>query len=458
MIHRRSFLASLASTLAVRLDAAPTQPPNIVFILCDDLGYGDLGCYGSRIPTPNLDRMAAAGVRFTNFSSADPVCSPSRAALLTGRYPTRVGVPHVFFPQDKGGMNLDEVTLANVLKNRGYRTICIGKWHLGRPVEYLPTSRGFDEYFGIPYSNDMNPRVLMHNTEVIEQETDLSTLTPRYTEQAIRFIRTNRISPMFLFLPQTYPHIPLGASERFRGKSSEGLYGDVVQEIDWSVGQIRHALKVNGLEQNTLVIFTSDNGPWYQGSPGKLRGRKNTTYEGGVREPFIAAWPGKIRANRVCDGLASMLDIFPTVARLCGAALPAKPLDGIDMWPLLTGQEASIDREVLLYFDGWDLQCARWNSWKLHVARHNTAAYTPPPSEGRLNYSLARPELYNLASDPDESYDVAPQNPQIVAEMQRRIDSLLPSFPEEVQKSWAEAQKRRSNPNVPAGAYPRPNL
>jgi arylsulfatase A len=435
MIHRRSFLATMASALATRLAAAPSKPPNIVFVLCDDLGYGDLGCYGSKIPTPNLDRMAAAGVRFTNFSSADPVCSPSRAALLTGRYPTRVGVPHVFFPQDKGGMNLDEVTLANVLKNNGYRTICIGKWHLGRPVEYLPTSRGFDEYFGIPYSNDMNPRVLMHNTEVIEQEVDLSTLTPRYTEQAIRFIRENRGSPMFLFLPQTYPHIPLGASERFRGKSPEGLYGDVVQEIDWSVGEIRRTLRENG-----------------------LRGRKNTTYEGGVREPFLAVWPGKIPSNRVCDGLASMLDMFPTIARQCGAALPAKPLDGIDIWPLLTGRKASIDREALLYFDGWDLQCARWMNWKLHVARHNTAAYTPPPPEGRLNYSLARPELYNLASDPDESYDVAPQNPRIVAEIQRRIESLLPSFPEEVQKSWAEAQSRRSNPSVPAGAYPKPNF
>jgi hypothetical protein len=192
MIHRRSFLASMASTLAAHLAAAPSKPPNIVFILCDDLGYGDLGCYGSKIPTPNLDSMAAAGVRFTNFSSADPVCSPSRAALLTGRYPTRVGVPRVFFPQDKGGMNLDEVTLANVLKDRGYRTICIGKWHLGRPLEYLPTSRGFDEYFGIPYSNDMNPRVLMHNTEVIEREIDLSTLKPRYMEQDIRFVRVGR--------------------------------------------------------------------------------------------------------------------------------------------------------------------------------------------------------------------------------------------------------------------------
>src|SRR5579883_465539 len=456
MIDRRSFLVSMASTVAGHLTAAPSRPPNIVLILCDDLGYGDLGCYGSRIPTPNLDRMASDGVRFTNFSSADPVCSPSRAALLTGRYPTRVGVPHVFFPQDKGGMNLDEVTLANALKNRGYRTICIGKWHLGRPAEYLPTSRGFDEYFGIPYSNDMNPRVLMHNTEVIEQEADLSTLTQRYTERAIRFIRENRSSPMFLFLPQTYPHIPLGASERFRGKSSEGLYGDVVEEIDWSVGEIRRTLKETGLEQNTLVIFTSDNGPWYQGSAGKLRGRKNTTYEGGVREPFIARWPGQIPAGQVCDALASMLDVFPTVTRLCGGALPPKPLDGIDMWPLLTGRKKSLERPPLLYFDGWDLQCARWMNWKLHIARHNTAAYTPPPPEGRLNYSLARPELYNLASDPDESYDVAPQNPEIVAQLQARIAEMLSGFPEPVQKAYAEAQARKVNPATPAGAYPRP--
>src|SRR5579872_331622 len=340
---RRELLKGVGGTGAFaclsRLRAASAPPPNVVMILCDDLGYGDLGCYGSRIATPNLDHLASEGVRFTNFNSADPVCSPSRSALLTGRYPTRVGVPRVLFPTDPEGMNLDETTMADMLKARSYRTMCIGKWHLGRPERYLPTSRGFDEYFGIPYSNDMNPRVLMHNTEVIEQEADLSTLTPRYTEQAIRFLRENRGSPMFLFLPQTYPHIPLGASERFRGKSPEGLYGDVVQEIDWSVGEIRRAIKDSGLEQNTLVIFTSDNGPWYQGSAGKLRGRKNTTYEGGVREPFIAAWPGKIPASRVCDGLASMLDMFPTIVRQCGAELPAKPLDGIDIWPMLTGQK-----------------------------------------------------------------------------------------------------------------------
>ncbi len=452
-IGRRAFLAGMASAAGLR--AAPGRPPNVVFIMCDDLGYGDLSCYGSKIQTPNLDRMAAEGVRFTNFSSADPVCSPSRAALLTGRYPTRVGVPHVFFPDDKTGLSLDETTLADALKARQYKTMCIGKWHLGRPEPYLPTSRGFDEYFGIPYSNDMNPRVLMHNREVIEQTADLTTLTARYTEQALKFIEANRASPFFLYMPHTFPHIPLGASERFRGKSSEGLYGDVVEELDWSVGEVRRALKQHGIDKNTLVMFTSDNGPWYQGSPGKLRGRKNTTYEGGVREPFIAAWPGRIPKGRVTNGLASMLDVFPTVAKLCGAAPPAKPLDGLDIWPMLSGQKESIEREVLLYFDGWDLQCARWMNWKLHLSRHNTAAYAPPPPEGRLVYTLARPELYNLATDPDESYDVAPENPQIVAEMTRRIDALLPGFPAEVQKAWAEAQARRSNPNVPAGAYPR---
>ena len=456
MLDRRGFLSSVGATLASQAIGAPARTPNIVFILCDDLGYGDLACYGSKIRTPNLDRMAAEGMRFTNFSSADPVCSPSRAALLTGRYPTRVGVPRVLFPQDKEGLSLDETTLANALKTRGYKTMCVGKWHLGRPDEYLPTSRGFDQYFGIPYSNDMNPRVLMRNTEVIEQTADLATLTQRYTEQATRFIEASQAAPFFLYMPHTYPHIPLGASEKFRGTSSEGLYGDVVEELDWSVGEVRHALRKAGIEGNTLVMFTSDNGPWYLGSPGKLRGRKNTTYEGGVREPFIAAWPGKIPKGRVCDGLASMMDIFPTVARLCGASLPAKTLDGLDIWPLLAGRKSSIEREALLYFDGWNLQCARWMNWKLHLARYNNAAYTPAPPEGRLNYTLARPELYNLASDPDESYDVAPENPQVVAEILRRIDALLPGFPREAQSAWADSKGRRSDPAVPAGAYPRP--
>ena len=456
MLDRRAFLVTTGLLSASGIFAQQGRTPNIVFILCDDLGYGDLGSYGSSIRTPNLDRMAAEGVRFTNFTSADPVCSPSRAALLTGRYPTRVGVPRVFFPQDKDGLALDETTLANALKSQGYSTMCIGKWHLGRPDAYLPTSRGFDEYFGIPYSNDMNPRVLMHNTQVIENEAPLDSLTQRYTEQAVKFIEAKKGGPFFLYMPHTFPHIPLDASARFRGKSAQGIYGDVVEEVDWSVGEVRAALKRAGVEQNTLVMFTSDNGPWYLGSPGKLRGRKNTTYEGGVREPFLAVWPGKVPKGRVCDGLASMLDIFPTVTRLCGAKPPAKPLDGIDVWPLLSGRTQSIDREVLLYFDNWDLQCARWMNWKLHIARHNTAAYAPAPPGGRFSYLLAKPELYDLAKDPDESYDVAPENPKIVEDMMRRANALLLTFPAEVQKAWADAKARGSDPNLSTGAYGRP--
>jgi arylsulfatase A len=455
-VSRRSFLASAGAAAASHLIAAPAATPNIVFIFCDDLGFGDLGSYGSKIRTPNLDRLAAEGVRFTNFCSADPVCSPSRAALLTGRYPTRVGVPNVLFPQDKNGLNLDEVTMADMLKARGYKTMCIGKWHLGRPSEYLPTSRGFDEYFGIPYSNDMTPRVLMHNTDVLEQTAGLETLTQRYTDQAVRFVNSSKGSPFFLYMPHTFPHIPLAASARFRGKSPMGLYGDVIEEIDWSVGEVLRALKQNGLERNTLVMMSSDNGPWYQGSPGKLRGRKNTTYEGGVREPFIARWPGRIPAGRVADGLASMMDIFPTVARQCGAELPKKPLDGIDIWGLMTGAVPSIDRPPLLYFSGWNLQCARWMNWKLHVARHNTAAYAPAPPGGTHNFQLPHPELYNLATDPDESYDVAAENPQIVEKMQAKISQMLAGFPKPVQDAYAETQNRKVNPELPAGAYPRP--
>jgi len=453
---RRGFLGSAAAAAGSRLWGAETKTPNIVFILCDDLGYGDLGCYGSRIETPNLDRLAAEGVRFTNFCSADPVCSPSRAALLTGRYPTRVGVPRVLFPQDRDGLKLDETTMANVLKARGYKTMCIGKWHLGRPVEYLPTSRGFDEYFGIPYSNDMNPRVLMHNTEVIEETANLETLTGRYTSEARRFIAESKGSPFFLYMPHTFPHIPLAASQRCRGKSKEGLYGDVVQEIDWSVGEVLQSLKQSGLDGNTLVMFSSDNGPWYQGSPGKLRGRKNTTYEGGVREPFIARWTGRIPAGRVSNALASMMDVFPTVTRLCGGAMPSKPLDGIDIWPLLDGDRRSIDRQPLLYFDNWDLQCARWMDWKLHIARHNTAAYTPAPPGGRRSYLLPKPELYNLASDPDESYDVAPGHPDVVEQIQSKIGAMIKDFPEQVLQAYAEAKARAADPNTPAGAYPQP--
>jgi arylsulfatase A len=439
-MDRRDFLKTTAASFLLPLMVTSGKNPNFAFIYGDDLGYGDLGCYGSRIPTPNLDRMAEEGMRFTQFYSANPVCSPSRAALLTGRYPTRVGVPRVLFPNDKTGLPDDEMTIAQMLKAKGYKTMCVGKWHLGHLPQFLPTSRGFDEYFGIPYSNDMSPRPLMHNLEILEEPAALETLTPRYTEQALKFIESSKGSPFFLYMPHTYPHIPLGASERFRGKSAQGLYGDVIEEIDWSVGQILEALKKHGLDQDTLVMFSSDNGPWYQGSPDKLRGRKGTTYEGGVREPFIARFPGRIPAGTVCKGVAGTVDILPTIARLCDAKLPSKPLDGIDIWPLFSGQKLSLEREALLYFDDWNVQCARWGKWKLHFMRYNAPPYVPAPPGGRMNLPLPAPELYDLESDSNESYDVAPENPKIVAEIQRRVEKLLEGFPDEVGKAYRETK------------------
>ncbi len=453
-LNRRAFLSA---ALAAPLARAAARPPNVVFIYADDLGYGDLGCYGSRIRTPNLNGMAADGVRFTQFYSANPVCSPSRAALLTGRYPTRVGVPRVLNPQDTTGLALDETTIASMLKAKEYKTMCIGKWHLGHTPEYLPTRRGFDSYFGIPYSNDMNPRPLLHaegdKVETLEATATLETLTPRYTEQALRFIERSKDSPFFLYMPHTYPHIPLAASPRFRGKSAEGIYGDAVEELDWSVGEVLAALKKHGLDNNTLVFFSSDNGPWYQGSPGRLRGRKGSTYEGGVREPFLARFPGRIPKGRVCGAVAGTIDVLPTVARLCGASLPSKPLDGIDIWPLLTGQAKTLDREALLYFDNWNVQCARWGKWKLHFARYNSFAYSPAPAAGRMNLILAQPELYDLENDPDESYDMAPENPKVVAEIQARVERLMAGFPQEVRTAWANARKSRQ---TAVGALPQP--
>lgn len=462
-MDRRTFLktsaAALLTSASARVGAKPTRPPNVIFIYADDLGYGDLGCYGSTIRTPNLDRVAADGVRFTQFYSANPVCSPSRAALLTGRYPTRTGVYRVLNPTDTFGLPDSEVTIAQMLKARNYKTMAVGKWHLGHLPRYLPPRRGFDEYFGIPYSNDMSPRPLLHaagdKVEQLEEPAVLETLTPRYTEQCLKFIERSKDSPFFLYMAHTYPHIPLAASPRFRGKSADGLYGDVVEELDWSVGELIAALKKHGLANDTIVMFSSDNGPWYQGSPGKLRGRKGSTYEGGVREPFLAMWPGHIPSGAVSKGIAGTVDILPTLARLCDAPVPKNPLDGIDIWPLLAGQKQELEREVLLYFDDWNVQCARWRQWKLHFARYNTMAFNPAPPGGRVNLVLPAPELYDLESDPDESYDVAPENPQVVAQMMSRVEALVSGFPDEVKKAW-EATRNRATVKTPAGALPQP--
>lgn len=461
MISRRAFLGSSFAAAA----SAQTAKPNVVMIYCDDLGYGDVGCYGGRIATPNIDRMAAEGMRFTHWSSANPVCSPSRAALLTGRYPTRVNVPRVLNPFDREGLPDGEQTLAQLLKSAGYKTMCVGKWHLGHLPQYLPANRGFDDYFGIPYSNDMSPKTnpspayrradapplpLIRGTKVIEEEPDQRYLTRRYTEESVKFIESAKKEPFFLYLPHTMPHSPVFASERFRGKSPLGLYGDVIMELDWSVGEILAALKRNGLDRRTLVMFSSDNGPWFEGSPGRLRGRKGMTWEGGVRVPFIARMPGRIPAGRVSDQVGSMMDVFPTVAKLAGLT-PEKQPDGIDMMPVMSGAVKELDREPLLYFDGWNVQCVRSKNWKVHLMRWNTDFYNQGK---RVSAMLPAPELYDLAQDPDESYNLAGDRPEIVKDLVAKVTAMISRFPEPVQKAWAEAKAVESWENRP-GANPK---
>ena len=304
--------------------ALAQRHPNMVFIYADDMGYGDIGCYGAKaIKTPNLDRMAAEGLRLTSFYSVSPICTPSRAALMTGRYAARMGVDqmrlaNVLFPTDKTGLPQSETTVARALKERGYATACIGKWHLGRVGPHRSIDHGFDYYFGIPYSNDMTPTPIMRNDDVVEEPAKQDTLTRRYTEEAISFIERAKGQPFFLYLAHNMPHIPLHASERFRGKSAGGLYGDVVEELDWSVGEVLNGLKRFGLDRDTIVFFSSDNGPWYQGSAGPLRGRKGWTYDGGVREPGIVRWPGSVRPGRVSDEPVATIDFFPTALALAG--------------------------------------------------------------------------------------------------------------------------------------------
>ncbi|MBM3813574.1 MAG: sulfatase [Acidimicrobiia bacterium] len=453
-LDRRSFLAAAAGAAAA---PAATTPPNIIVIYCDDLGYGDVGCYGSSLRTPNIDRLANEGTRFTHFYSGNPVCSPSRAALLTGRYPVRAGVPRVLFPRDTTGLPDSEVTIAQMLKKANYRTLCVGKWHLGHLPQFLPTNRGFDSYFGIPYSNDMNPRWLMEDTRVIEEQATLETLTPRYTERAVQFIEKSKGSPFFLYMPHTYPHIPLAASDRFRGRSPQGIYGDVVEEIDWSIGQLLDAVRRAGADSNTLLMFSSDNGPWYQGSAGRLRGRKGSTWEGGQRVPFLARFPGRIPKGKVNHGIASVMDLLPTIGKLCGATLPGNPLDGIDIWPLLSGARRSLEREPLLMFDDMNLQCARWSRWKIHTARHNVLAYSPAPPGGKQNLPLREPELYDLEADPDESYDVADKHPTVVAELRQKMDHIMAGMPEAVRNVHKENLSKKAAPTA-TGAVARPGL
>lgn len=451
---RRSFLrTAVASGLLAPTLRANDGPANIVLILADDLGFGDVGCYGSHIPTPNLDRLAESGVRFTHFYSANPVCSPSRASLLTGRYATRMGLPGVMFPDHKGGIPSTEYTLPQLLQPAGYRTGMVGKWHLGDATGYQPNDKGFDEFFGVPWSNDMNPLPLRQNRQTIQEGPPQNLLTQTFTSQAVRFVEANKERPFFLYLSHTAPHIPLAPSSLFSGQSGLGHYGDSVMELDWSVGRVLSALRNNGLEENTIVLFTSDNGPWYQGSGGPLRGRKGSTFDGGMRVPFVARFPGRIPAGTVCTSMGTTMDLLPTLTRIAGAALPPNPLDGVDIWNQLAGDSAAPERDIFLFFDNNHIQCARMGQWKLHFARYNTPPWTEEPASGRWNLPLAQPELYDMVHDPAEAYDVAESNPKVVKAILDRVNAMLPSFPEPVQAAWRTTRNQQVLWS-PTGGYP----
>ena len=429
--------------ILINAEAQRHQRPNIIVVFTDDMGYGDIGVFGHpTIRTPNLDRMAFEGQKWTSFYSAANVCTPSRAALMTGRYPIRNGMSsdkrRVLFPDSDGGLPSSELTIAEALKDRGYHTAAIGKWHLGHLPQYLPTNHGFDYYFGIPYSNDMdrvndvdrveafgNPKSeyfnvpLMRNTEIIERPADQTTITRRYTEEAIRFIDRHKESPFFVYLAHNLPHVPLFASDGFLGTSERGLYGDVIEEIDWSVGRILDYLREEGLDRNTLVVFTSDNGPWVVfneqgGSAGPFFGAKGTSYEGGVRVPAIFWWPGKVEPGTVSQ-LGSTLDLLPTAAKLAGSELPGdRVYDGYDLTGVFSG-EGNSPRNEMIYYHSTRIFAARKGDYKLHFYQNNPAGY-PEKME-----RLAVKRLYNLQHDPAEQYDVAERYPEIVKEIEDMV-------------------------------------
>jgi len=428
-----------------------TKHPNFIVCFADDMGYGDLSSYGHpTIRTPHLDRMAEEGIRLTSFYAVAPFCTPSRVGLLTGRYPIRTGLYYNLGPASKRGLSTSEVTLAGALKKRGYRTMAIGKWHLGHdPEEYMPTSRGFDSYYGLLYSNDMippwvktdKPLKLYRDTEPIEHPVEQSTLTERYTNEAIKFIRSAKGRPFFLYMPHSMPHLPVSTSERFSGKSRAGLYGDVIETLDWSVGRILETLKSEGIDENTLAIFTSDNGPWlnlparmlqkgiepwHAGSPGPLRGSKGNTYEGGMRVPCIMRWPGRIPRQQISEDIATTMDIYTTIITAAGGRIPSdRTIDGKNIMPMLEGKAPS-PRKEFYYFRSNNLEAVRQGKWKLRLARHARTDLLPREP--------VTPELFDLEVDSSERYNIAERQPEVV----KRLSKKFKAFAEELEAKVAK--------------------
>ena len=446
-LSRWILLGTAVVNLLPAIGRGAEQLPNVVIIFADDLGYGDVGIFGAKgYKTPNLDRMAAQGRRFTSFYVAQPVCSASRAALLTGNYPNRIGIHGALGPNAKHGLNANEMTLAELVKQKGYATGAFGKWHLGHHPQFLPTRHGFDEYFGIPYSNDMWPfhpearpgtypaLPLIEGERTIELNPDQTQLTTRLTERAVDFIRRKKDNPFFLYLAHPMPHVPLFVSDKYEGKTERGLFGDVISEIDWSVGEVLKALKSAGVEQNTLVIFTSDNGPWlsygdHAGSTAGLREGKGTVWEGGVRVPFVARWPGKIPAGTTCEEPVMTIDILPTVAKLIEGKLPEHKIDGRNIWPLLAGESGakSPHEALFFYYHANQLQAVRSGDWKLYAPhQYRTLAGRPGGTNGipaKYEQRSTEWELYNLARDRNEEKNVAAEFPAKVKELKGLLDS-----------------------------------
>ncbi|MEM9345304.1 MAG: sulfatase [Planctomycetota bacterium] len=470
----RTVAVLILLTMASACTSTADRPPSVVIFFTDDMGYADLSSYGSTIcKTPNLDQLAASGMRFTSFYVSEAVCSASRSSLITGCYAQRISIRGALGPKSTHGLNPDEMTIAELVKPLGYATSCIGKWHLGHLPHALPTSHGFDEYFGLPYSNDMWPwhygdqdrgligspnwpdLPVIDGTETVELNPRQESLTPRYTERALDFIDRNKDMPFLLYFAYSHPHVPIAASDKFKGSTGKGLYADMIAEIDDSVGQVVKRLEQYGIRENTLVIFASDNGPWTcfgneAGEVGPLRGDKGTAFEGGARVPGIFSMPGTIPAGQESEVIVSTIDILPTVAAMTGANLPELKIDGKDIGPLLSGEAEDSPHEAYLFYYGGELHAVRVGDWKLHT-RHKWRRVVTKGKDGypgRQDYPVIEQSLFNLKDDIGETNDVSEQHPEIVEKLLKVVDQARAELGDRITKQ--EGTEVRPNGKQPA--------